>query len=291
MMNILVLGGTRYAGVHLVNELISGGHDVTIATRGKTPDNFGDTVNRKTIERHNRDSLYAAFQGEIFDVVIDNLAYCSNDVRFLLDAVQTKKYILTSTVSVYNDFHMNMQEAEVDTKSIPFQWCGHDDYAYDEVKRQAESALFQAYPSVPSVVVRFPWIFGKDDYTKRLFFYIEHIFKEQAMNIDNTDSRLSFISSNEAGHFLAWCAETPIVGYVNASSNGTIALAEVIDYTEKCSGKRALIREDGEVAPLNGVPSFSLDVSTASNAGYNFQNITEWVYPAINYWIDALRTL
>jgi nucleoside-diphosphate-sugar epimerase len=290
-MKILVLGGTRYAGIHLVNELILGGHDVTIATRGKTPDNFGGIVKRKTVERQSPDSLRAAFNGEFYDAVIDNLAYCSNDVRCLLDAVRTEKYVLTSTVSVYGDFHMNLRESEADTKNTPLKWCGQNDYAYDEVKRQAESALFQAYGGLPSVAARFPWIFGRDDYTKRLFFYVEHIINEKAMNIDNLDARLSFINSVEAGKFLAWCAESPISGAVNASGNGTVSLAEIIDYTENRAEKKALIHENGETAPLNGVPSFSMDTTLAQNAGYRFQDVTEWVCPTIDFWIEALRSV
>lgn len=34
-MNILVIGGTRFFGIDMVNELLTAGHDVTIATRGK----------------------------------------------------------------------------------------------------------------------------------------------------------------------------------------------------------------------------------------------------------------
>ena len=291
-MKILVLGGTRFAGVHLVNELLSKGHEITIATRGKTPDNFGKSVTRKIIERQNPDSLSAAFNGEFYDAVVDNLAYCSNDVRYLLDAVQTKKYVMTSTVSVYSgDLHMDMQETEVDTKNTPLVWCGQDDYPYDEIKRQAESALFQAYPNIPSVAVRFPWIFGKDDYTKRLFFYVEHIVNEQAINIDNCDSQLPFICSQEAGQFLAWCTESPISGYVNASSNGTISLADIIAYTEKRSGKKAIISECGKPGTLNGAPSFSIDTSIAQNAGFNFLNVSEWVYPLIDYWVDGLSNM
>ena len=184
---------------------------------------------------------------------------------------------------------MDMLETEVDTKNTPLVWCGQDDYPYDEVKRQAESALFQAYSGIPSVAVRFPWIFGKDDYTKRLYFYVEHIFNGQAMSIDNCDSQLSFISSQEAGRFLAWCAESPILGCVNASSNGTISLAEIIAYTENRAGKKAIITESGEPAPLNGAPSFSLDTSAAQNAGFSFANVSDWVYPLIDYWVDGMR--
>lgn len=43
-MNILVIGGTRFFGIHMVNELLTAGHDVTIATRGKVSDSFGDKV-------------------------------------------------------------------------------------------------------------------------------------------------------------------------------------------------------------------------------------------------------
>ena len=37
---ILVFGGTRYFGKHLVRELIEQGFAVTIATRGKVADSF-----------------------------------------------------------------------------------------------------------------------------------------------------------------------------------------------------------------------------------------------------------
>lgn len=33
-MNILVIGGTRFFGIPMVNELLAHGHNVTIATRG-----------------------------------------------------------------------------------------------------------------------------------------------------------------------------------------------------------------------------------------------------------------
>lgn len=41
-MNILMLGGTRFFGIHTVKALLSKGHAVTIATRGITKDEFGD---------------------------------------------------------------------------------------------------------------------------------------------------------------------------------------------------------------------------------------------------------
>ena len=45
-MKILVIGGTRFMGKHLVSALVANKHDVTIATRGAAPDNFGGMVKR-----------------------------------------------------------------------------------------------------------------------------------------------------------------------------------------------------------------------------------------------------
>jgi len=277
-------------GVHLVNELLSAGHDVTIATRGNAADSFGDRVTRMIIDRQDPDSLRNTFKDKFYDVAVDNIAYSSNEVRLLLDSLNTKKYVMTSTVSVYSkNFHEGMRESEVDTKTFPLKWCDEKDFSYDEVKRQAEAALFQAYSGQASAAVRFPYIFGKDDYSKRLYFYVEHILQGRAMNIDNIKSRISFINSLEAGKFLAHVATGSAFGYMNASSNGTISLEEIIGYVERRTSKRALIQENGDAAPFNGAPSFSVDTSIAAGTGFEFMNIDDWVYPLLDYWIDLLE--
>jgi len=60
-MKILVIGGTRFFGIHMVNELLADGHDVTIATRGKAYDKYGDRVRRIIVERTSAESMKNAF--------------------------------------------------------------------------------------------------------------------------------------------------------------------------------------------------------------------------------------
>ncbi|MBQ7839905.1 MAG: NAD-dependent epimerase/dehydratase family protein [Lachnospiraceae bacterium] len=62
-MKILVIGGTRFFGIPMVNELLEKGHDVTIATRGKSPDGFGDRVKRIFLDRTDEASVKAALSG------------------------------------------------------------------------------------------------------------------------------------------------------------------------------------------------------------------------------------
>ena len=289
-MNALILGGTKFMGKHLVQKLISDGHNVTIATRGNQVDPFGDKVKRIIVDRQKAKDLTDAFKDKHYDVTIDNLAYCSNDIKILLDSLSTDKYVMTSTASVYaGKFHENMKESEMDTRQIELKWCNIDDFGYDEIKRQAEAALFQAYPAQKSAAVRFPYIFGKDDWTKRLFFYIESIFMGRAMNIDNISARLSFIESIEAGRFLAHVATTDVFGVLNADCIGTISLEEIIAYAEKLMGKNAIISADGENALINGMPTFGMDTTLAQESGFEFQRVEDWVYPLVEFWVSELE--
>ena len=50
-MKILVLGGTRFFGVHLVNTLLLQGHEVAVATRGNAKPRFIAPVEEIRVDR------------------------------------------------------------------------------------------------------------------------------------------------------------------------------------------------------------------------------------------------
>jgi nucleoside-diphosphate-sugar epimerase len=287
-MKVLVLGGTRFFGVHLVNSLLSKGHNVTIATRGKASDLFGQDVERVIVERTCPDSLREVLGNRNFDVVCDNLAYCSNDVRYLLDSLKCDRYVMTSSASVYITQHLNTNESEFNPLSYPIKWCSRPDYPYDEIKRQAEGALFQVYNKFPAVAVRFPFVVGEDDYTQRLYFYVEQTIKGNPMNLDNLNEQIAFIRSTEAGDFLSWTAEQRFTGFVNGNSTGTISLQEIISHVEQKTGKKALFSVEGLKGPYNGQKSFSLDIEHAKSLGYGFAELKGWVYELIDKYIGKV---
>lgn len=197
-MNILVIGGTRYFGIHLIKELLSQGHNVTIATRGIAKDNFGDKVSRIIVDVTDVDSVKKSLSGKFFDVVYDKLAYCSNDVKCILDATKCNKYIMMSSTAVYEK-HWDTKEEDFNPIEKELIWCSRADAPYNEAKKQAECALWQNYNNINAIAVRYPFVIGQDDYTKRLFFYVEHVIKGIPMYIDNIDCRMGFIGSEEAG--------------------------------------------------------------------------------------------
>ena len=285
-MEILVLGGTKYFGIHMVEELINKGHNVTIATRGLTKDTYGSSILRLVVERNSAKSMAEVFSNKTYDVVCDNIAYCSNDVKYALDFIKCKRYVMTSSMSVYDDLHVNIIESDFNPLEKPLKWCDRADYPYGEVKRLAECALFQAYSSQNSVAVRFPFVVGTDDYTKRLYFYIEHVIKGIPMCIDNMDAQMEFVSSNEAGRFLAFLAEQEGTGAVNGSSTGTISLREIITYVEGKTGRRAVLSKAGDNGPYNGAPDYSLNTRLASEWKFDFSPLKSWIYDLIDKHIQ-----
>ena len=100
-MKILVIGGTRFFGIHMVKQLLDDGHEVTIATRGIAQDDFGNSVKRILLERTDVESMRSALKGTHFDVVIDKIAYCSNDIKSALETVNCDKYIHMSSTAIY----------------------------------------------------------------------------------------------------------------------------------------------------------------------------------------------
>lgn len=264
------------------------GHEVTIATRGKTPDSYGDKVERITIQRTNEESMREALQGKHFDVVIDKIAYCSNDIRYVMDYVDCDKYIYMSSTSVYNPKHMNTVESDFDGYSKDCVWCDRKEFPYEQIKRQAEYALWQKYPGKNWIAVRYPFAIGKDDYTKRLLFYVEHVIKSEPMYIDNIDYQMSYIRSDEAGEFIAYLVDKDVNGAINGSASGTISLREVIGYVEEKTGKCAVLSENGEEAPYNGEPEYSINTDKAEKMGYHFSNLKDWIYELLDYYIEQV---
>lgn len=289
-MKILVIGGTRFFGIHMVNELLAKGHDVTIATRGKASDQYGERVRRIILERTDGESVKNALSGTHYDVVIDKIAYCSNDIKFVMDAVDCDKYIHMSSTSVYDPKHINTIESDFDGFSKDFVWCDRWAFPYEQIKRQAEYALWQAYSDKNWIAVRYPFAIGKDDYTKRLFFYVEHTMKSIPMYVDNPDCQMGFIRSDEAGKFLAFLVDRKITGAINGSAEGTISIREIITYVEEKTGTTAILDASGDPAPYNGEPEYSINTEKAKALGFKFSTLQDWIYGLLDDYIDLVMS-
>ncbi|MHC4792411.1 MAG: NAD-dependent epimerase/dehydratase family protein, partial [Planctomycetota bacterium] len=102
-MKVLVMGGTRFNGRHLVFELVRQGHEVTIFNRGQTQAKIPPEVRRLFGNRKDHQLLREVLSREEFDCVVDMSAYTVDDVVSIVDILEgrTGHYIFVSTGNVY----------------------------------------------------------------------------------------------------------------------------------------------------------------------------------------------
>lgn len=221
------------------------------------------------------------------DIVIDKIAYCSNDVKYLLDAVRCGRYIQMSSTAVYTDLNINTGETQFDPQTYELRMINREDDEYAEVKRQAECAAVQMYPDVKAVFVRYPVVLGKRDYTNRLLAYVQNIIEGKPMYIDNMDSRMSFISCEEAGAFLAYLVEQDYEGAINGANEGTVSVREILEHICRRTGKQPVLRENGIAMPYNGMADYSINTDRAKSLGWRFTDIHTWLFELLDYYIAA----
>ncbi|MCW2666763.1 MAG: hypothetical protein JWN57_1725 [Frankiales bacterium] len=102
-MRVLVLGGNRYIGLHLVRELARRGHDVTVVNSHEVPLPSG--VRRLHGDRRVPGVLQEVLQPhrDAFDVVYDNTSYVVDDLLPLIELFRGRlqHYVFTSSTAVY----------------------------------------------------------------------------------------------------------------------------------------------------------------------------------------------
>ncbi|WP_243525351.1 NAD-dependent epimerase/dehydratase family protein [Bacillus pseudomycoides] len=197
MKKILVFGGTRFFGKRLVESLLQAGHDVTIATRGLTVDPFGSTVKRVVVDREDEGQLQKTLAGKSYDVVYDNLCYSPNAAKIICDVLhnKVKKYIVISSMAIYEP-SLSLKESDFNPYEYPIVYGDRQDFSYSEGKRLAEAVLFQ-HATFPVIAVRFPVVIGENDYTKRLWFYVENIIKRKPFVVEENTGIKAFIEETE----------------------------------------------------------------------------------------------
>lgn len=280
-LNVLVVGGTRFMGICLVKELLARGNRVTIATRGISHDSFGLHVDRLKLDVADPESVKRALGEKYFDVVFDNLAYCSLYADNILSNVKCRKYIQLSSIAAYAQRTPDMSENLFDPYKLPMELCGTD-AGYGKGKRQAEAIAYQKYPQFDVVTVRIPYVTKTD----RLYYYCKNIVKQIPMIIRDTSHGFTFIRDTEVGKFLPWIAAQNFVGPINLASEGMITIQMILDYIEKKVGKKALIdTENGTDSPFNE-NTFSLNMDKAKRLGWNTSNIHDWFWKLMDEYIE-----
>jgi 2'-hydroxyisoflavone reductase len=159
-MRLLVLGGTKFLGRHVVAHALADGHEVTTFTRGQTnPELFPDVEHL----RGDRDGDLDALGGREWDGVVDTSGYVPRVVRqsadLLHDAVQ--RYVFVSSISVYAEPEEEPADEDVQAH-------------YGALKRACERVVDEVYGD-RGTAVRAGLIVGPYDPTDRFTYWARRL--------------------------------------------------------------------------------------------------------------------
>lgn len=102
-MKILIIGGTKFLGRHLIKAALERHHTVTLFNRGKYSSEAFENVEQIAGDRNvDLDKL----NGRNWDAVIDTCGYLPSSVRASAKALKESagQYVLISSISAYRDF-------------------------------------------------------------------------------------------------------------------------------------------------------------------------------------------
>lgn len=278
-MKILIIGGNRFVGLRLALELEKDPSvDLSILNRtGQSPH-----LKRAAIYKGDRRNLALAGLDKDWDLIVDFANYTDVDTQAALSHFgRVSRYIFISTASVY-EFGANRKEDQfVATKWSLGLPTAHTDagHAYQDGKRRAE-ALFAQQNRIPVVAVRFPFILGPDDYTRRLEFHVERIEKNQTLYVPNMSARISMIHAEDACRFIHWSLTKDFTGPINVASPQPISMAELIKNIETKTKHRALLVQSASPqnrSPYGPAEDSFLNCDLVTKLGFTARPIHEWI--------------
>jgi 2'-hydroxyisoflavone reductase len=237
-LDILILGGTRFLGLHMTAFAVSRGHRVTFFNRGKTNTTRFTEIERLTGDRNGD---ITALKGRRWDVVIDNSGYVPRQVTATAELLHatTPLYVFVSTVSVYVGFDKpNDENSPLGTLTDPTT-DKVDGMTYGPLKALCEQATRRVYGEQRSLIVRPGLIVGPDDNTDRFTYWPARAARGgKFMAPGSPRDPVQFIDVRDLAEFTIESVENNVSGTFNLlSPPGRYTIGDIVSASVEAAKK------------------------------------------------------
>jgi len=255
-MRTLVMGGTRFLGVELVNELLRAGHDVVAFHRGNRQPEWIAPVEQIIGDRNVQQDRALLAELDI-DVAVDLSAYTADQTRSMLETLpKVPHYVHVSTLNVYRPSPILPWPEDLPYGPHPL-WGS---YAVEKIG--CELALRELRPAPLSTVsIRFPLVLGPGNFIAREEFVLNRLLDNELILFPGDGQAVhQYVWLKHAATALARAAELVAEGfqpYNVASRRCNTSLEGFVEVCAQVSGTTARVRTVGGGATGEDLPVFN----------------------------------
>lgn len=238
-MRILVLGGTRFLGRHLVDLGLAAGHELTLFHRGLD----GCTLYPEIEHVHgDRDGDLDRLAGRSWDAAVDTSGYVPRLVRssteFLRDAVE--HYTFVSSISVYPGFTRGMDEASPVARLEDPTVEEITPEIYGGLKALCEETAESVMPG-RVLNLRAGMIVGPHDNTDRFTYWVRRVSTGGNILVPGPPDRpVQLIHAGDLAGWILRMAEAGTTGVYHATGPGSPhTMEELLTTCKEASGGNA----------------------------------------------------
>ena len=301
-MNILIIGGTKFLGRHLVDAALARGHTVTLFNRGKTNPNLFPQVETILGDReHDLEKL----SGRAWDAVIDVAGYFPRLVRLAATSLERAvgRYVFVSSISVFADFKkIGINESDPVGKIEDESFEEITGESYGPLKALCEKTVQDLYGE-RGLVIRPGLIVGPHDPTDRFTYWPVRVARGgTVLAPEKPDVPMQMVDVRDLSDFVIKLIEEKASGIYNATGpDYELTLGAMLEACKQVSGSDANFKwvsvdfmKQNKVEEWSDMPvwvpdneehqGFSrVDVSKAIKAGLKFRPLSDTVHDTLGW--------
>ena len=288
-MKILIIGGTKFLGRHLVDAAGAAGHEVTLFNRGKTnPALFPDLETITGDREQEMDKL----SGREWDAVIDVAGYLPRIVRLSAEALKdsVRRYVFISSISVYADFRIRglTEDSPVKQPARETEEVTPETYGWLKALCERELDVHRSLIVRPGILV------GPHDYTGRFTYWSWRVAQGGEVLVQGRPGRpLQLLDARDLAAWLLKMVEEGKTGTFNATGPGRpLTMGELLETCREVTGSDAtFIWVDRDLDLPLWIPEEksgfdSIDNGKARAEGLTFRPLAETIRDTLA-WVQA----
>lgn len=230
-MNILIIGGSRFIGPYIIDELLKKNHAITIFNRGLIKLKYKKGV---TFIKGDRNEGFKI--KDHFNIVIDTCAYNGWQTETVLKQLNFDFLIHISSAAVYKKTELFPL---IEDSSVLGDWPLWGDYNRGKV--ECETILKKS--KIKFASIRPVYILGPNNHVDREHFIYSRIKKGEHLTLPgNGEAVVQFVFAQEVAKTVSFLAENKIIGAFNCCSNELITLKGLVEEMARIVGVKARLQ-------------------------------------------------